>query len=41
MGPGSEHGSEPREFAIGAAAPNSKPDIVLLIHDRVLIYRQE
>ena len=32
--------SEPREFAIGAAT-GGKPDIVLLIHDRIVIYRQE
>jgi hypothetical protein len=32
--------SEPREFAIGAVG-GDKPDIVLLIHDRILVYRQE
>ena len=32
--------SEPREFAVGAVT-GAKPDIVLLIHDRILIYKQE
>jgi hypothetical protein len=32
--------SEPREYAVGAVS-GGKPDIVLLIHDRILIYRQE
>jgi hypothetical protein len=32
--------AEPREYAVGAVT-GAKPDIVLLIHDRILIYRQE
>jgi hypothetical protein len=39
-GPAATASAEPREFAIGRVA-GDKPDIVLLIHDRILIYRQE
>jgi hypothetical protein len=40
MGPAPTATSEPREFAVGAVT-GGKPDIVLLIHDRILIYKQE
>ena len=40
MGPAPAASSEPREFAIGAVT-GGKPDIVLLIHDRIVIYTQE
>jgi hypothetical protein len=33
--------SEPREYAVGKVTGDAKGDIVLLIHDRILIYRQE
>ena len=32
---------EPREFLIGDVTGDKKPDIVLLIHDRILVYPQE
>jgi hypothetical protein len=35
------HGGEPREFRIGDVTRDGKPDIVLLVHDRVLVYPQE
>ena len=40
MGPAPTASSEPREFAIGAVT-GGQPDIVLLIHDRIVIYEQE
>jgi hypothetical protein len=40
MGQAQTASAEPREFAIGAVT-GPKPAIVLLIHDRILIYKQE
>ena len=41
FGPGAPPASEPREFDIGDVTNDGKPDIVLLIHDRILVYPQE
>ena len=40
MGAAPPAAAEPREFAVGAVT-GGKPDVVLLIHDRILIYKQE
>ncbi len=34
-------GREPRECVIADVTGDGKPDIVLLVHDRVLVYPQE
>ena len=41
FGPEATATSEPREFEIGDVTGDEKPDIVLLIHDRLLVYPQE
>jgi hypothetical protein len=43
-GSGGGHGpqpAEPREFDVGDLTNDGKPDLVLLVHDRVLVYPQE
>jgi len=39
--PGSRRSSEPREFDIKDVTGDGKPDIVLLVHDRILVYPQQ
>jgi len=38
---GPEASVEPRECAVGDVTSDGKPDIVLLVHDRVIVYPQE
>jgi hypothetical protein len=38
---GAPAGPEPREFDIGDISGDGKADIILLVHDRVIVYVQD
>jgi hypothetical protein len=40
-GPGSEPSVEPRELAVADVTGDGKPDLVVVIHDRIIIYPQD